>query len=87
MRHNATETVTILYSSFYTQLLNLLGPDHTGSMAAPGLGQLPHLTPGQGGRVKLQNNVHFYGGGITIVASSIFLASCTKLQSTLYLAY
>ena len=80
MRHNATETDTILYSSFYTELLHLLGPDHTGSMAAPSLGHLRHLTPGQGGRVKLQNEGHWYAGGITLVASSIFFASCTMLQ-------
>ena len=57
MRHNATKTDTILYSSFYTELLHLLGPDHTGPVTKPGLGHLPHLAPGEGGRVKLQNRI------------------------------
>ena len=57
MRHNATGTDTILYSSFYTELLHLLGPDHTGPVTKPGLGHLPHLAPGEGGRVKLQNRI------------------------------
>ena len=73
MRHNATKTDTILYSSFYTELLHLLGPDHTGPVTKPGLGHLPLLAPGEGGRVKLQNEGHWYGVGIT-------LASCTMLQ-------
>ena len=56
----------------YTEPLHLLGSDHAGPVTGPGMVQLPHLAPGEGGGVKLQD-----GGQIMI---GFIAASCIRLQ-------
>ena len=64
----------------FTELLHLLGPDHAGPVAAPGLGHLPHPAPGEGGGVKLES-------GGQVVANTVCFSSCMGLQLTTYPAY
>ena len=59
-----------------TELFHLLRTDHTHGMILPGLGHLPHLAPGEGQGVKLED-----GGLVPVVAMvDECVASCIRLQ-------
>ena len=64
--------VMIFISTLDTELFHVLGPDHAGPVTGPGMVQLPHLAPGEGGGVKLQDGGDFMRGFID--------ASCMRLQ-------
>ena len=59
-----------------TELFHLLRRDHTHGMILPGLGHLPHLAPGEGPGVKLED------GGLVPVVPMVdeCEASCMRLQ-------
>ena len=70
---------TIFESSSDTELLHLLCPDHAGPVQVPGLDHLPHLAPGEGGGVKLQNSGE--SGEVTAIVTSCELPQCHILNS------